>query len=82
MLQLYKDLKPTILEKMEGIGLNRFIENDIKVHMKYTEYDSIGVGVPEDRDRVISLIKQRYRTNNMSIDDNGNIINCDKSRKP
>jgi 3-deoxy-manno-octulosonate cytidylyltransferase (CMP-KDO synthetase) len=57
MLKMYTNLKPSFLENMEGIGLNRLIENDIEVHMRHTIHDSIGVDVPEDRDRVINLIK-------------------------
>jgi len=82
MLKIYTNLKSTSLENMEGIGLNRLIENDIEIHMRHTSYDSIGVDVPEDRDRAILLMKEYYASNNMSIDDSGNIVNCDGHRMP
>ena len=52
MLKLYAQLKPTPLEDMEGIGLNRLIENDIEIHMRYTEHDSVSVDTPEDLEKV------------------------------
>ena len=60
MLRTYTNLKPTPLENLEGIGLNRLIEHDIDVHMRYTKYDSISVDTPEDRNRVEELIKETY----------------------
>ena len=77
MLKLYTGLKQTPLENMEGIGLNRLIENDIEVHMRYTEHDSISVDTPDDRNRIIKLVKKCYRDNGQSIDNNGNIVDCD-----
>jgi len=82
MLKLYTNLDTTSLEDMEGIGLNRLIENDIEVHMRYTCYDSIGIDVPEDRDRAVSLIKKYYKNCNMKIDDDGNVTNCDGYKMP
>jgi len=76
MLKLYTNLKQTSLENTEGIGLNRLIENDIEVHMRYTEHDSISVDTPDDRNRIIKLIKKYYRDNEQSIDNNRNIIDC------
>jgi 3-deoxy-manno-octulosonate cytidylyltransferase (CMP-KDO synthetase) len=81
MLKLYTDLKTTDLENMEGIGLNRLIENDIEIHMRHTEYDSISVDVPEDKDRVANIIKKYYSDSGGSISDNGEIIDCDGFRK-
>ncbi len=63
MLKLYNQLKSSPLENMEGIGLNRLIENDIEIHMRYTEYDSISVDTTEDRDRVISIIRKKIKNN-------------------
>jgi len=82
MLNLYTNLKPTALENMEGIGLNRLIENDIEVHMRHTKYDSIGIDVPEDRDRVINIIKRRYSEAGSSIQDDGSVTDCDGYRLP
>ncbi|MHA1470260.1 MAG: 3-deoxy-manno-octulosonate cytidylyltransferase [Candidatus Asgardarchaeia archaeon] len=59
MLKLYSYLKSSPLENMEGIGLNRLIENDIEIHMRYTEHDSISVDTPEDRNRIVEIIKKR-----------------------
>lgn len=59
MLKLYSSLEPSLLENMEGIGLNRLLENDTDVHMRYTEYDSISVDTESDRQRIISLIEKR-----------------------
>lgn len=56
MLKLFLTLCQSSLENMEGIGLNRLIENDIDVYMRYTNYDSISVDTPEDRNRIIKII--------------------------
>jgi len=56
MLKLYSSLKQSPLENMEGIGLNRLIENDIEVYMRYTSFDSISVDTPEDRNRIENII--------------------------
>jgi 3-deoxy-manno-octulosonate cytidylyltransferase (CMP-KDO synthetase) len=61
MLSLYTNLESSSLENMEGIGLNRLLENDVDVHMRYTQHDSISVDVPDDRDRIISLIKAKNK---------------------
>ena len=82
MLKIYNSLKPTSLENMEGIGLNRLIENDIEIHMRYTKYDSIGVDTPEDRDRAVNIIKKIYGSIGQSIDDDGNVIDCDGNKMP
>jgi len=82
MLKIYNSLNFTSLENMEGIGLNRLIENDIEVQMRYTKYDSIGVDTPEDRDRAENIIKERYLNAGQSIDCDGNVTDCDKYKKP
>lgn len=82
MLHLYNTLKPTSLENMEGIGLNRLLENDIDIYMRYTPYDSISVDTPEDRDRIVSIIKNVYLSEGKIIDDNGKIINIEKYKEP
>lgn len=82
MLKLYNQLKPSPLENIEGIGLNRLIENDIEIHMRYTEYDSISVDTMEDRDRVVSLIKKRYNDIGQNINDNGDIFDEDGVKMP
>ena len=82
MLKLYSNLKSTPLENMEGIGLNRLIENDIEIHMRYTKYDSISVDTPEDRDRIISMIKKKYNDIGQNICDDGTVIDKDGYKMP
>jgi len=77
MLKLYTNLRQSPLENMEGIGLNRLIENDIEIHMRHTDHDSISVDTPEDRNRIINIIKKYYHDSGGSIDGNENIIDCD-----
>jgi len=77
MLKMFSQLKPSHLETMEGIGLNRLIENDIEVHMRYTKHDSISVDIPEDRDRIVSIIKNEYQTKRQSVTNDGHVIDCD-----
>ena len=68
MLKLYSTLDASYLENMEGIGLNRLIENDIDIYMRHTNHDSISVDTPEDRDRVEKLIHDDIM-NNTKLDD-------------
>lgn len=77
MLKIYTSLLPSPLENMEGIGLNRLIENDIEIHMRHTEHDSISVDTPDDRLRIINIIKKYYHDAGSSIDDDGSITDCD-----
>jgi 3-deoxy-manno-octulosonate cytidylyltransferase (CMP-KDO synthetase) len=55
MLKKYVSLPSSNLENFEGIGLNRFLENDICVQMVYTPYDSVSVDTEEDRLKVINI---------------------------
>ena len=80
MLKLYTNLKSSYLENMEGIGLNRLIENDIEIHMRYTKHDSISVDTPEDRDRIVKIIKQKYLSVGSSINNDGIITDKDRPR--
>jgi len=59
MLKLYTSLKPSSLENAEGIGLNRLLENDIDVFMRYTIHDSISVDTPYDQKRIIKILKSK-----------------------
>ena len=61
MLQEYHNLKPTMLENAEGIGLNRLLESDYCVNMKYTAHDSISVDTPADKEKVIQILKDKNR---------------------
>jgi 3-deoxy-manno-octulosonate cytidylyltransferase (CMP-KDO synthetase) len=58
-LCLYTSLPLGYLERIEGIGLLRLLENDIDVHMRHTEYDSISVDTPTDRLRIIEMISKK-----------------------
>ena len=82
MLKLYNQLKSSPLENMEGIGLNRLIENDIEIHMRHTKYDSISVDTLEDKDRIVSLIKKQYENIGQSIDDEGIVTYRDGYKIP
>ena len=79
MLKIYNNLKQSPLENLEGIGLNRFVENDIEIHMRYTSNDSVSVDTPEDRNRIIKLIKKYYEDDGLFINDDGSVINCDRN---
>lgn len=59
MLKLYTNLKSSLLENMEGIGLNRLLENDIDVFMRYTKHDSISVDTPHDQRRIIKILEDK-----------------------
>jgi len=56
-LKMFHLLKPSYLEEIEGIGLNRLIENRIPIHMQYTSKDSISVDIPEDIKIVENILK-------------------------
>lgn len=77
MLQLYHFLPVSDLEASEGIGLNRLLENGIDVFMRYTPFDSVSVDTESDRQRIVNIVKEKYSNMNMSIDDNGNVIDSD-----
>jgi len=73
MLLRYNELEPTPLENMEGIGLNRLLENDIDIHMRYTPHDSISVDTPEDRNRIVNIIRENHRKEGKEIADDGTV---------
>ena len=56
VLYKYNELEMTKLEGFEGVGLNRFIENDINIYMYLTDYNAISVDTPEDRERVEKIM--------------------------
>lgn len=82
MIKTYTNLKPTSLENLEGIGLNRLIEHDINIHMRYTTYDSISVDTPEDRNRIIELLRNQYSQAGLIINDDGFVRNKLENQKP
>ena len=57
-LQHFTKLPPSPLELSEGIGLNRLLDHGVDVWMRYTEFDSISVDTPDDRERVLTLLHQ------------------------
>jgi 3-deoxy-manno-octulosonate cytidylyltransferase (CMP-KDO synthetase) len=56
ILNMYTSMSSTSLENNEGIGLNRFLESDIDIDMKYTKYDSVSVDTEEDRLKVENIL--------------------------
>lgn len=57
----YSKLESTLLEKYEGIGLNRFIENNIPIKMFYTRYDSVSVDTIADKYKIEDIIKSTMK---------------------
>ena len=55
-LKEFNRIGMSYFEGIEGIGLLRFIENDIDVHMRYSEFDSISIDVPEDLKKAQKLL--------------------------
>lgn len=53
----YTQIEPTPLEKSESLEQLRVLENGFKIRAVETEYNSIGVDVPEDLEKVIGLIE-------------------------
>ena len=50
-------LNPTKLEIIESVDMNRFLENDIKIHMIETNLNVDGVDTPLDLIRVEEKMK-------------------------
>ena len=50
-------MERTSLEIIEGIDMNRILENGGKIKMVYSEDESFSVDCPNDLERVISLMK-------------------------
>jgi len=51
-------LGSSYLENLEGIGLLRLLENDVDIHMRYTKYDSVSIDTPEDRERILEIMRE------------------------
>jgi len=56
-LRQFHFLGMSYLEGMEGIGLLRYIENDIDVYMRYASTDLISIDTEEDLKRAERLLK-------------------------
>ena len=54
-LRQFKALGMSYLEGIEGIGLLRFLENDIEVHMRYAQSDSLSIDTEDDLQRAERL---------------------------
>jgi 3-deoxy-manno-octulosonate cytidylyltransferase (CMP-KDO synthetase) len=52
-------MKPTPLERIEGLEQLRVLENGYRIKVVETEYDSIGVDTPEDLERVKALLQKQ-----------------------
>ena len=59
MLYAYHTSSESMLENAEGVGLNRLLENDYEIQMRFTPHDSISVDTPEDREKVIEIMEGR-----------------------
>ena len=53
----FAQMKPTPLEKIEGLEQLRVLENGYRIKVVETECDSIGVDTPEDLEKVKAMIK-------------------------
>jgi len=52
-------MKPTPLEKIEGLEQLRILENGYRIKVVETECDSIGVDTPRDLERVKALLQKQ-----------------------
>ncbi len=57
-LSQFKDLPPSKLEKTEKLEQLRVLEAGYKIKTIATEYETIGVDVPDDLNRVLALIDE------------------------
>ena len=55
----YAKMPQTPLEKLEKLEQLRVLENGYRIAVADTEYEGIGVDVPEDLERVRAILKQR-----------------------
>jgi len=53
----FVNLQTTPLEIIESVDMNRFLENNIPIKMKITEYEADSVDTKEDLERVIEKMK-------------------------
>ena len=53
----YSHLKPTSLEIVESVDMNRLLENGVKIKMVLTDKPTIAVDTKEDLEHVIDLMK-------------------------
>lgn len=55
----FPKMRPSFLEKAEGLEQLRILANGYRIKMLETDYRSIGVDTPEDIERVEGLMKQK-----------------------
>jgi 3-deoxy-manno-octulosonate cytidylyltransferase (CMP-KDO synthetase) len=58
-LRKFSNIKRSKLESTEKIGLLRFLDNGMKVDMRYTDHDCVSVDTEEDRARVEGIIESK-----------------------
>lgn len=56
-LDTYSSIKPTYLEEVESVDMNRVLEHGYKIHMVEIQDESYPVDVPEDVKRVEAALK-------------------------
>lgn len=57
-IMTYVNLRPTVLEKIESVDMNRFLENDTKIQAYMTNEKSQAVDIPEDIPVVEKLMEK------------------------
>lgn len=57
ILNKIADLEPSMLENAESLEQNRWIENSFYLKVKITDFQSIGIDVPEDVQKILHLLK-------------------------
>lgn len=55
-LEKISSLKPSRLELNEGLEQLRWLENDMKINVDITEFESFGIDTPEDIEKLINII--------------------------
>ena len=55
-METFVSLPQSCLEKTESLEQLRVIENGYSIHVSIVEYDSIGVDVPDDINRVEEML--------------------------
>lgn len=58
-LEKWGQLKPSILEKTEQLEQLRVLENGYRIKVLPSDYDSWGVDIPEDVDRIYRILQSR-----------------------
>jgi 3-deoxy-manno-octulosonate cytidylyltransferase (CMP-KDO synthetase) len=59
ILKKIKELKPTLLEKIESLEQLRWMQNGLKIKVVFTEYNSINIDTPEDLENILNVYKDQ-----------------------